>query len=93
MIGEIGGATEEDAAQFLIDEVKRGRKKRMVGFIAGVRCRWASRMKHVGVIISGRKERGGVEDRRMEAAGHSRRRRHPPARQDLGSRYSATEDR
>ncbi len=35
MIGEIGGDAEEQAAQFLIDEAKRGRKKPMAGFIAG----------------------------------------------------------
>src|ERR1700730_12314767 len=33
VVGEIGGSSEEDAAQFLKDEAKRGRKKPMVGFI------------------------------------------------------------
>src|SRR3569833_441850 len=31
MIGEIGGSAVEDAAQFIMDEAKRGRKKPMVG--------------------------------------------------------------
>src|SRR3982075_4198296 len=35
MIGEIGGSSEEDAAQFIAGETKRGRKKPGVGFIAG----------------------------------------------------------
>src|ERR671914_2886809 len=34
MIGEIGGSAEEDAAQFIKDEAKRGRKKPMAGVIA-----------------------------------------------------------
>ena len=81
MIGEIGGQSEIEAAEFL---ARHPVKKPTVGFIAGATAPPGRRMGHAGAVISGGRDTAAAKMEAMRERRHPRRGKPGRARQHDG---------